>query len=73
MKKSRDLVVVELSCFFLWSLGGVNQSGVVAMKVTNHTLWLGEGTPFFLVDFEAPFRLALLQSIGSHLKINFIS
>jgi hypothetical protein len=40
-KKSRDLVV-EVPWFFLSSFSGVNQSGVVAMKVTNHALWLSE-------------------------------
>jgi hypothetical protein len=63
-KKSRDLVV-EVSWIFLWSFGGVNQGGVVAMKVTNHALWLSEGTPFFLLT-SIPFSLALLQPFGSY-------
>ncbi len=45
----------------------------MAKKLTNHTLWLSERAPFFLVDFEFPFGLALLQLIRPYLKINLVT
>ena len=61
---------MEVPLVLLWSFSGVNQSGVVAMEVTNHALWLSEGSPFFLLT-SIPFWLSSSSTIWILLKINF--